>query len=150
MRLFISDIETLRPIVESWQEIVLDNDFGIIADDVDKFLLGLKALAENEDSDLLVLYDDDTPVGYLGLEYFISPLGNQKMANEHYFFVMPEHRGISSMGLFKTAKTLAKAKGCSHLIMNASNLASGLHNKLCRVYEKLGFTKFETCFISEV
>lgn len=140
----------MRPIVEAWQAIVLTNDFGIIADDVDKFLRSLKDLAENEDSDLLVLYDDNTPVGYLGLQYFSSPLGNQRMANEHYFFVMPEHRGISSMKLIRDAKMLAKAKGCSHLIMNASNLASDMHDKVCEFYKNMNMKLFESSYISEV
>ncbi len=150
IKLFTDDIETVRPVVESWQQIVLDNGFGIIADDVDKFLAGLKDLADGQESDLLVLYENDTPVGYLGLQYFISPLGNQKMANEHYFFVIPEKRGMASIGLFRTAKALAKTRGCTHLIMNASNLASDLHDKFSRVLEKLGFTKFETSFIQSV
>lgn len=150
IKLFTGEIETLRPIVESWQQIVLDNGFGIIADDIDKFLVELSNLASGDESDLLVLYDDDVPVGYLGMQYFMSPLGNQKMANEHFYFVMPEKRGMSSIGLMRVAKVLAKERGCTHLIMNASNLASAMHNKLCRVYEKLGLTKFETCYITEV
>ncbi len=150
IRLFTSEIETLRPVVESWQRIVLDNGFGIIADDVDKFLVELGNLAAGEDSDLLTLYDGDEPIGYLGLQYFSSPLGNQKMANEHFMYVVPEKRGLSSMGLIRTAKMLAKTKGCSHIIFNASNLASNLHSKLCRVYEKMGMRLFETCFITEL
>ena len=148
IKLFTGDTETLRPVVESWQQIVLDNGFGIIADDVDKFLVELGNLATNEDSDLLALYDDDEPVGYLGMQYFISPLGRQRMANEHYFFVIPEKRGMSSIGLMRVAKVLAKERGCTHLIMNASNLASTLHDKVCNVYERLGFSKFETSFIT--
>ncbi len=150
IKLFQDEIETLRPVVESWQQIVLDNGFGIIADDVDKFLAGLKDLAENDNSDLLVLYDDGKPVGYLGLTYFISPLSNQKMANEHYFFVMPEKRGISSIALFRTAKVLAKERGCTHLIMNASNLASDMHDKVCGFYRRMKMELFESSYISEV
>ena len=150
IHLFTGDIETLRPVVESWQEIVLDNGFGIIADDVDKFLAGLKHLVSDEQSDLLVLYDNGTPVGYLGMNYFISPLSSQKMANEHYFFVIPEKRGMASIGLFRTAKALAKTRGCTHLIMNASNLASDLHDKVCAFYERVDMKLFESSYISEV
>ena len=149
IKLFTDDIETLRPVVESWQQIVLDNGFGIIADDVDKFLSELESLAANDNSDLLVLYDD-TPVGYLGLQYFISPLGNQKMANEHYFFVMPEKRGLTSLGLIRVAKALAKERGCSHLIMNASNLASDMHDKVCEFYKRINMKLFESSYIVEV
>jgi len=149
VELFTGDIETLRPVVESWQRIVADNKFGIIADDVDGFLAGLKDMADGDESDLLVLYDNE-PIGYIGLQYFISPLGSQKMANEHYFFVIPEKRGLASMKLLRKAEVLAKEKGCTHFIMNASNLASTLHDKVCDFYKRLGMKKFETSFIKEI
>lgn len=149
IKLFNDDIETLRPIAESWQKIVVANEFGILTD-VNKHLLELSNMVLGADSDLIVLYDGDAPVGYIGLQYFDSPLGNQRMANEHYLYVIPEKRGISSMRLIKNAKFIAKLKGCSHLILNASNLASDLHDKVCRVYEKMGMKKFETSYISEV
>ena len=150
IKIFNDDIETLRPIVESWQENVQDNDFGIIADDIDKYLTELGNMVLRPDADLIVLYDEETPVGYIGLRYFSSPLGSQMMAEEHYFYVIPEKRGLASMRLIKNAKTLAKMKGCSHRIMTASNLASDMHDKLCEFYEKSGMKKFETSYISEV
>lgn len=150
IKLFKDDIETLRPIAESWREEMRANEFGIVADDMNKYLAELSGLVLGADSDLLVLYDCDIPIGILGLNYFDSPLGSQRIANEHYMFVIPEKRGISSMRLIKNAKFLAKLKGCSHIVFNASNLASDLHDKVCRVYEKLGFMKFETSYISEV
>lgn len=149
VKLFTDNIETLRPIVESWQQIVLDNGFGIITDNVDKFLKELDGLAKDEDSDLLVLYDDK-PVGYLGLQYFMNPLGSQKMANEHYLFVIPEKRGMSSMRLINMAKVLAKERGCTHIIMNASNLASDMHDKVCEFYRRINMKLFESSYISEL
>ena len=150
IKIFNDDIETLRPIVESWQENVQDNDFGIIADDIDKYLTELGNMVLRPDADLIVLYDEETPFGYIGLNYFESPLGNQRMANEHFFFVIPEKRGLSSMRLIKNAKLLAKMKGCSKIIFNASNLASELHDKLCRVYEKMGLKHFESSYIQDL
>lgn len=144
------EVETLRPVVESWQKAVIDNEFNILADNVDKYLAELHIIAYSNESDLLVLYDDDTPIGYIGLRYFESPLGANKVANEHYFYIVPEKRGIASMRLLKMAKTLAKLKGCSHIIFNASNLASDFHDKVCSFYEKLGMKKFETSYISEL
>jgi GNAT superfamily N-acetyltransferase len=148
VKLFTDDIESLRPSAKSWEEITHGNSFGIDIS-IDKFLSGLKDMADGDDSDLLVLYDDE-PIGFIGLQYFISPLGNQKMANEHFFFVVPEKRGLSSMRLLRDAKALAKKRGCSHFIMNASNLASDMHDKVCNLYERLDMKKFETSFISEV
>lgn len=150
IKLFNDDIEKLRPIVESWRENIKANEFGIIADDVDKYLTEISNLVLEANSDLLVLYDEETPVGYIGLQYFDSPLGNQRMANEHFFFVIPEKRGMTSLRLLKGAKYLAKLKGCSHIIFNASNLASELHDKICKFYEKLDMKLFETSYIIEV
>ena len=149
IKLFNDDIETLRPIAESWQEEARANEFGILTD-VNKHLSELRSLVDNNNSDLIILYDEDEPVGYIGLRYFDSPTGNQRIAEEHYLYVIPEKRGLTSMRLIKNAKMLAKLKGCSHLILNASNLASDLHDKVCRVYEKVGMKKFETSYISEV
>ena len=150
IKLFNDDIETLRPVMELWRSTVDFDKFGIIADSPDKYLTELNLLARNDNSDLLVLYDNDIPVGYIGLQYFESPFSNQRIANEHFMYVVPEKRGLASMRLIKDAKILAKLKGCSHIIFNASNLASDLHDKLCRVYEKIGFAKFETCFITKL
>jgi GNAT superfamily N-acetyltransferase len=150
IKLFNGDIESLRPIANSWYETTKDNDFNLDID-IGHHLSDLLMLAAGDESDLIVLYDDDgTPVGYLGLKYFISPLSKQRIAAEHYFYVMPEKRGMASMRLIKGARFLAEQKGCSHIIFNASNLASDLHDKLCRVYEKLEMKFFESCFISEV
>ena len=149
IKLFTGNIEELRPIGESWQVIASQNDLGIEVI-VDKFLIGAQLLALSTSSDLLVLYKDGEPVGLIGLQYFDSPLGNQVMANERYFFVMPEHRGISSIRLKKEAENLAMLKGCTHIIFNASNLASKLHDKVCSLYEKTGCAKFETSYIKEL
>ena len=149
IKLFNDDIETLRPIAESWFEFANKNEFGIEVN-VDKHLLELEMMATNDDADLIVLYDETTPIGYIGLRYFISPLGEQKIAEEHYLYVIPEKRGLASMRLIRNAKHLAKLKGCSHIIFNASNLASDLHDKVCNFYEKMGFAKFETSFITKL
>ncbi len=149
IKLFNDDIETLRPIAESWQDEAQANKFGIITD-VNKFLSELNTMAFGQDSNLIALYDGDTPIGIIGLRFFESPIGNQRMADEHFLYVMPENRGISSMRLIKSAKFLANRKGCSHRILNASNLASDKHDKVCKFYERIGMKKFETSYISEV
>lgn len=149
IKLFNDDIETLRPIAESWLNEVRAEEFGIDID-VNMHLLELGMMAVKDDADLIVLYDGEVPVGYIGLRYFESPLGNQRIAEEHFFFVIPERRGLASMRLIKNAKFIAKMKGCSHIILNASNLASDMHDKVCSFYEKSGMKKFETSYISEV
>lgn len=150
IKLFNDDIETLRPIAESWLEIARGNEFNIDIN-IDKHLCELGALVFGVNSNLIALYDKGVPVGYIGLQYFDSPTGNQRIANERYLYVIPEKRSLpASMRLLKSAKYLAKQKGCSHRILNASNLASDLHDKVCKFYERLEMKKFETSYISEV
>jgi len=144
-----NDIEALRPVARSWYDDTHRNSFNIDID-IDTHLADLDRLAKSADSDLLVLIDGTLIVGYMGIEAFTSPLSQQVIANEHYWYVLPEKRGIGSMRLIWLAQQWAKEKGCSHLIMNASNLASSLHDKVCKLYEQLGMKKFETSYISEI
>ncbi len=144
--IYSGDIEALRPIAQCWYGTTYVNRFRINID-VDTHLSDLKRLIDSPDSDLLVLMDNDNAVGYMGVQAFTSPLGRQKITNEHYWYVLAGSRGIGSMRLIKLAQRWAKDKGCSHLIMNASNLASDLHDRICGLYEQIGMTKFETSYI---
>ena len=147
---FNGDVEALRPIAEAWQKEGLGNKFNLSMD-VDEHLKDLNRMVCGTDSDLLVLFDANAnPVGYMGLTTFTNPLGKEKIANEHYWYVLPEKRGIGSLRLFNRAIEWAKFTGCSHIIMNASKMASGLHDDICKLYEKLGMKKFETAFIKEI
>jgi GNAT superfamily N-acetyltransferase len=148
-KVFQGDVEDLRLIAEAWKAESNGNGFGLMMD-ADYYLADLKNLVEGEESDLLVLYDDNGIIGYMGITTFQSPLGRQKLANEHYWFVLPDKRGFGSLRLLNFAKQWAKDNGCSHLIMNASNVASDMHDKMCRLYEELGMKKFETSYIKEI
>lgn len=150
VKVFDGSVEELRSIAEAWKAEAEVNDMGILVVDIDKYLASLHLLAYGSSSNLLVLYDNEVPVGLLGLNYFENPLGPQKMANEHYFYVIPKKRGVSSMRLIKEAKSLAKIMGCSHFIMNASNLASGLHDKVCGLYKKMKMKHFETSYVTKL
>lgn len=166
----IEDIERLRPIALQWQESCNGGEMKIELD-IETHLADLAYLVKSEDADssaalgmtclFLLLNDKDSPheiseaaisrgepVGYMGLKCFKSPLGNQLIANEHYLFVASEFRGFSTLQLIRAAREWARAKGCSHIIFNASNLASDLHDKVCQFYERLGMKKFETSYIN--
>jgi GNAT superfamily N-acetyltransferase len=147
--IYNGDIEDLRPIVQSWYEITRDNPFGIEVS-IDNHLADLRVLVESDNTDLLVLLEQGRPVGYLGTQIFDSPLGRQVIANEHYWYVLPDKRGIGSLRLLKLATQWADQKGCSHIIMSASNLASDMHDKVGQLYKRIGMKKFETSFIMEV
>lgn len=141
--------ELLKDIALSWQKECNTQVFGI-KEDMDEFFQDLQNLTGRNDSDLLVLAEGERIIGLIGLVIFKSPLSKQRMANEHYWYVLPEHRGISSLRLLKAAEKWAKDKGCSHLLMNASCLASDLHDSVCKLYERYGMKKFETVFIKRL
>ncbi|MBE3139368.1 MAG: GNAT family N-acetyltransferase [Thermoplasmata archaeon] len=149
IKLFNDDIEKLRPISESWLNDSLDNPFGLKMD-IENHLQDLKSMASNNMSTVLALYDGEKPVGYMALRIFDSPTTGSKIANEHFWYVLPDNRKIGSIKMIKIAKMWAKLNGCSHIIFTASNAASKVHDKLCDLYEKLGFMKLETQFIQEL
>lgn len=145
------DVVRVEPIAWLWEKECNRDSFGIDLDP-SGYLKGLRELIVGSDSDLLLLLadDDEKIAGFMGLTIFKSPLGNQKIANEHFWFVSGENRGKSSMLLIRAAKEWAKEKGCSHLILNASKLASDIHDRLCVFYERMGFKLFETAYIKEI
>lgn len=145
----IDDIEALKNIAFEWKGSCNGKAFGIDLRPETHFK-DLANLIEDENSELFLLMKNNRVIGYMGAICFDSPIGNQKFASEHYWFVSGKNRGRGTLLLLRAIKLWAKEKGCSHLIMNCSNLASGMHNRLCQFYEKIGFRKFETSFIEEI
>ena len=145
----VEQIESIRPLAAEWREFCSCDQFGLETD-MDFFLAGLMDLVDGDNSDLLMLMDDNKIVGIMGITKFQSPFGKEQVANEHYMFVMQGHSITGGRRLIDAAHKWAKAHGCSHLIMNASNAASDLHDKVCGFYERLGLTKFETSYIKEI
>jgi len=93
--------------------------------------------------------DNGEIVGYMGITSYKSPLSSQRIANEHYWYVLPEYRR-ASIRLIKAAIEWTKTRGCSHLQMSASNFASELHDRVCGLYEAFKMKKFETAYIMEM
>jgi hypothetical protein len=146
VELYKGNILDIAEIAYEWRAACNANDFGIYIDDVTYFK-DLERLIESDTCALLVLYNDTKPVGYIGIVIINSPLDNSLMAIEHYWYVMKEYRGFSSIKLLKAAQCWAKQQGCSHIIFNASNAASDSHDDICKLYELLHMKKFETSYI---
>ncbi len=144
----VNQIESIRPLADEWKAFCSCGQFGLEVD-INSFLAGLMNLVDGKDSDLLLLIDKDEIIGFMGLTIFQSPFGKEKVANEHYMFVSPG-RAAGSIRLISAAEEWAKDHGCSHIIMNASNAASDLHDKVCKLYERIGLLKFETSYIKEI
>jgi len=143
------DTKLLSEIVNSWAAECNAEKFGLNKN-FDSFYEELDALQNDETATLLVLYKDDKPVGLMGVVIFVSPIGTNRIANEHFWYVLPNHRGVKSIRLIEEAILWAKDNGCSHVMMNASCLASDLHDKVCDIYEMMGMKKYETVYLMEV
>ena len=142
-------ILNLTVIIKSWINECKVNDFGMRLD-LEEIFIDFHSLIHAGHKDLLILENDEGKiVGMMGLIFFKSPIGLQWFANEHYWYILPEYRG-NGMKLIKQAREWAKKNKCSHLILNASMMASDVHNKVCSIYEKIGMKKFETNYIERI
>ena len=149
IEIYKGSAEKLRALFISRKAEMQIDKFGIELDDV-KYMTEAQSFIDDNDTDMIVIFDDSIPVGYMGLEYFVSPLSSQVIANEQNWYVIPSYRGIWSIRLLQTAEAIAKNRGCSHLTMNAAMMASEMHDKLCTRYGKLGMDKYETSFIKSL
>lgn len=142
----IHDVFSLAPLAQKWLA-EGDGSFGIDMD-VQTHLGDMQRLADGEDSGVLALLDgEDVIVGYMGIFRFANPIGRGFVANEHMLFVHPDHRGVGGIKLVRAAESWSQQHQCTHLILNASYLASSLCDRVCTLYERLGYRKFEQTFI---
>jgi len=142
------EIVELSAIIAEWYEEYNGDDFNIEVD-IPTFASSLQRLIDDEDCVLLAMMNDDKVVGIFGVEMFNNPLNGDKVANEHFWYVLHEYRG-RGIKLIRSAIKWAKDNNCSHIMLNASMLASDLHDKTCMLYEKIGAKKIETSYIKEI
>jgi len=143
------DINGLFPLVKAWIAECNAETFGLQAK-ASRVVDDMAELVRNDGSDLVALASRGNWAGFMGLRYFTSPLGGEKIAEEHYWYVGKEYRGRGGLVLLKVARARAKQVGCSHVIITASAMASDMHDKVCALCEHVGMKKFETSFIQEV
>jgi hypothetical protein len=144
-RCYVSEI--LRPLADEWAQEANGSEFGLLTSP-DELLKDVDELTKGPDSVVLLLLKNAEVAGLIGIVLLKNPVGQERIANEHYWYCLPECRSLkSALMMLEEAKKWAKLKGCSHFMMNASNLASSSHDKVCRLYERLGMKKFETTYI---
>lgn len=144
----IKDLEAIYRVALQWKATCNGDALGMKIID-SAYLADIASLINDADKDLLLLVEDAGEiVGYMGMNIFINPLGDQKIFNEHYFFILPKYRGISSVRMIKSAKQWAKSKGCTHMLITASSLANSYYERICCFYEKLKFKEFERTYIA--
>ncbi|MHC4335718.1 MAG: GNAT family N-acetyltransferase [Planctomycetota bacterium] len=150
VEVYAGDVEDLRELAYSWRDSA-DKSYGFDMQ-WDVFKLELQAMIEGKATDILVLNSKDgRPLGMMGIVKMPSPIGTGWFANEHYWYVEPSHRnGGGALAMIRRAERWAKENGCLRFMINASRLAGRHHDRLCRIYQRLGFEHFETSFIKEI
>ena len=143
------NIESFMSVARKWFDEANKAAFGLNID-MDAVIFDLARLISLPDCGVLVLIDNEKVVGFYGVSISQSKFSKQRIAEERYYYVVPEKRGISSLRLLKAAESWAKNKGCSHFIIYASQVASDLHDRTCKLYEKLNMKQFETSYIKEL
>ncbi len=144
-----TDTDNFVLMAREWFDESQKKEFGLSID-LSKTLLDIGQLAFSPNSIVFLLVDNNKIIGFYGAAISCSKFSNQMIAEERYYYVTQENRGISSLKLIKAATEWAKNKQCSHFIIYASNLASELHDRTCQLYEKLGMKKFETSYVKEL
>ena len=148
------DVERIREIAGRWLSGCNAQKLGF-AISIDRALEDLREWVDTMPGDILLAYepvsDYDPPelVGFFALFVCDSYLGPDKVALEKYWYAEPNHTR-AGVALFRAAMEWSKEHGCSHLIASASGIASDLHDKVCRFFERQGMTLFETAYIAKV
>lgn len=140
------DINELYPIAQAWLEESKGGEFEIDCD-IPLFLNDCLEMIKSEYSEIFIALKNGKIIGMMGVQIFRIPFSRKLAANEHYWYFLKEHRGVSSIRLLKYVMQLAKDKGCTHFMATASCLSSDLHDQVCAIYEELGMKKFETTYI---
>lgn len=141
-------MDRLVPLLVLWKRECNAEAFGLTVD-IGKMLQEMRGMVSHPECALLVMEEDGRVAGFMGLIVFVNPFGNERILNEHYWYVAPEFRG-KGYRFLKEAERWAREKGCSHLMLNASRLASGLHDKVCRLYEAFGMERYESTYLKKI
>jgi len=145
---YVTDIEELRRLGESWLELQNGDKFGIKID-VDAILKDAAATLKLNSGVVIGAKENDEWVGFMHIFVAGSFLGDQLMAVEKYWYARP-NAIMAAPRMLAQAKIWAAEKGCSHLIMSASNLASDKYPHVCGFYTRCGLKLFESSYICEI
>jgi hypothetical protein len=141
--------DDLTPLVTAWAAEWDGARFGLSIDQ-EKVIADLKQTARGPESIVFAKIDDNQVVGILGLETFVNPYGRERIANEKKWYVMPKYRGqVRDFWIY--AKGWAVVHGCTHIMLNASYMASDRCERVGALYEKMmGLAPFERAYIGRV
>lgn len=98
-------------------------------------------LLEDDERALFVSEHAGQLTGMIGLFVYEHPMSGERTASEMFWWVEPEHRG-HGVRLLKVARGWAKSAGATTIQMVAPG------DDVERFYQRLGYTKVETAYLS--
>lgn len=90
---------------------------------------------------IFVVRENDQIVGAIGGVVYPEPYSGDLIAQEFFWFVEPEYRGVG-MRLYFTFEGWARDRGCEEIRMG--HLHDLMPDKIAAVYRRLGFSAVET------
>lgn len=146
---YATDPELFREVGEAWLAEAKYEEYGfkvtvdgIIADSKEWLASGLGAV-------IALVHEEKGYVGFMTVYCCEKFLGNDPIAFEKYWYVMPQYR-IGAIRMLNEAKKWAKQQGATHIVLSASAMASGMYDKLCELYERLGMQVFEKSYVCRI
>lgn len=98
---------------------------------------------------LLVVQFDGKIVGTIGFAITNFFFNNKQLhAQEMFFWIQPEYRGLVGSSMLATAEAHAKTRGCK--TMSMVSLEASEPEKVGGFYMSKGYKKLETSFIKEL
>ena len=108
----------------------------------------LYAMAENDQSLLLVLSDNDYLVGVLGMQMADTFFTDERAARELFLYIAPEYRGRShAFEMINKAEAWAKSKLATAMIIGNHPLSPPYVGAL---YERHGYRQAQTDYIRKL
>ena len=118
---------------------------GGMADNPDRLAETAARLIDGEDSALFVADESDTIIGMIGVYTYTHPYSGERFATELFWWVDPEKRG-TGVRLLRAAEAWARTQGVRSLQV----VAPRSNERLGAIYERLGYTRLETCYQREI
>lgn len=141
------DIDKLYPIRLAWEKDAQWKEFGFTPNAI-RFLETLYYLTTEHV--LFVMEDNEEIKGLMGLVLDQLSFADEILAEERFFYVLPESRGPNSVKFLKYVIQQAKDLGADQFCITASHVASNKSDKVAKLYERLGFKLYESTFIKEI
>lgn len=145
-------VQNLFSLISIWFE-EAESEWKKLGDGPDskKMAAGLSSFCNKDDKCLIILTtDSNVIVGFIGIEISEPLYTTKKLAVESGWYVHPKYRGMNSIKMLLYAEAWAKNKGCSHVIYNASMLSGNMHDKVAKLYKRLGASLLSTSYIKGV